>query len=106
MGTSTKLVLASPISPSAILERFTLLGSQWKTTASIVGSDALALALVFVSAVVWRHLLTPTYLLTYGLRVVPCALMLLVAFWAQDLYPGVLLHSAEEMRRIFFSASV
>src|SRR5580658_4574943 len=105
MGTSTKLVFASPISPVATLREFTL-GSQWKTTVSIVGSDAFALALVFVFAVVWRHVLSPAYALAYGLHLMPCAMMLLVAFWAQGLYPGVLLHSAEEMRRIVFSASV
>ena len=105
MGTSTKLVFASPLSSPAILPRFTI-GSQWKTTATIVGSDAFALALVFVSTVVWRHILSPAYLLSYGLHLMPCALMLLVAFWVQGLYPGVLLHPAEEMRRIFFSASV
>jgi Undecaprenyl-phosphate galactose phosphotransferase WbaP len=105
MGTSTKLVFVSPISHAGLSGPFTL-GSQWKTTASIVGSDAFALALVFVSVVVWRHVLTPAYLLSYGWHVMPCALMLLVAFWVQGLYPGVLLHSAEEMRRMFFAASV
>jgi Undecaprenyl-phosphate galactose phosphotransferase WbaP len=105
MGTSTKLVFVSPISPATTSREFTL-GSQWKTTASIVGSDAFALALVFVFAVVWRHVLSPAYALAYGLHLMPCAMMLLVAFWAQGLYPGVLLHSAEEMRRIVFSASV
>jgi len=105
MGTSTKLVFASPISSPAILPRLAI-GSQFKTTATIVGADAFALALVFVSTVVWRHVLSPAYLLSYGFHLMPCALMLLVAFWVQDLYPGVLLHPAEEMRRIFFSASV
>jgi Undecaprenyl-phosphate galactose phosphotransferase WbaP len=105
MGTSTKLVFASPLSPVTVWRAFAL-GSQWKTTASIVASDAFALGLVFVFAVVWRHLLSPAYALSYGLHLMPCAMMLLVAFWAQGLYPGVLLHSAEEMRRIVFSASV
>lgn len=105
MATSTKLALALPISSADLRRRYSV-GSQWKTTATIVGSDAIALTLVFVSAVVWRHALTPTYLLSYGLHLLPCALMLLVAFWAQGLYPGVLLHPAEEMRRIVFSGSV
>ncbi len=30
----------------------------------------------------------------------PCLTIVLVAFWAQGLYPGVLLHPAEEMRRV------
>lgn len=105
MGTSTKLAFAPPLSSAAVLRPFTI-GSQWKTTATIVGSDAVALALVFASAVIWRHTLSPAYLLAYGFRLTPCALMLLVAFWVEGLYPGVLLHPAEEMRRIFFSASV
>lgn len=105
MATSTKLALAFPMSSVDLRRRYAI-GSQWKTTASMIGSDTVALTLVFASAVVWRHLLTPTYLLPYGFHLLPCALLLLVAFWVHGLYPGVLLHPAEEMRRIVFSATV
>jgi Undecaprenyl-phosphate galactose phosphotransferase WbaP len=62
-----------------------------------------ALVVVFGLAVLWRHVLTPEYQLSAYWQMAPCLTMLLAAFWVQGLYPGVLLHPAEEMKRVVFS---
>jgi Undecaprenyl-phosphate galactose phosphotransferase WbaP len=68
-------------------------------------SDFLALSLVFWLTIFARHLVTPAYHLASYFQLLPCLLMLLAAFGVQGLYPGVLVHPAEEMRRIFFSVT-
>ena len=78
--------------------------SQWSTTAATLSVDVLTLSLLFLLAALGRHILTPTsYPLTATLEMFPCLVLLFAAFWVHGLYPGVLLHPAEEMRRIFFS---
>jgi Undecaprenyl-phosphate galactose phosphotransferase WbaP len=74
---------------------------RWATAACIVAADALAVSLLFGLAVVARHSLTHTYALTSYFDMAPYVVLLLAAFWLHGLYPGALLHPAEEIRRTF-----
>lgn len=70
----------------------------------ILSADFLTLSVVFGLAILWRHTLSPVYYqLTSYFELLPFLVMMLGAFWIQGLYPGVLLHPAEEMRRITVS---
>ena len=73
----------------------------WITTGCIFTCDVVTLSVLFAVAVTGRHLITPTYSLASYFDMSPCMLMLLGTFWIQGLYPGTLLHPAEEMRRTF-----
>jgi Undecaprenyl-phosphate galactose phosphotransferase WbaP len=73
----------------------------WVTTACILGSDVVTLILLFWLAVFGRHMVTPTYALSSYFDLTPSILMLIGAFCLQGLYPGALLHPAEEIRRTF-----
>jgi Undecaprenyl-phosphate galactose phosphotransferase WbaP len=75
----------------------------WITTACIVLTDFLALSFVFSATILGRHFLWPGYHLTAYVQLLPCLVMVFAAFGIQGLYPGVLLHPAEEMRRVFLS---
>lgn len=74
---------------------------QWLAPACLFAADLITLSFVFGLAVLGRQLLNPTFHLRSCLEMLPCLVMLLVAFGAKGLYPGVLLHPAEEMRRVF-----
>jgi Undecaprenyl-phosphate galactose phosphotransferase WbaP len=63
------------------------------------------LSIVFALAVWWRHTLSPAYQLTSYFELSPLLLLTVVGFWIQGLYPGVLMHPAEEMRRISVAVS-
>lgn len=63
------------------------------------------LSVVFGIAVLWRHALSPVYPLSSYFELLPFLVMMLGAFGIQGLYPGVLLHPAEEMRRITVSVT-
>jgi Undecaprenyl-phosphate galactose phosphotransferase WbaP len=76
---------------------------SWSTSSCIVLSDFFALSFVFFFTVLIRQFSLSGHHLSHYVQVIPCLLMLLAAFATQGLYPGVLLHPAEEMRRIFFS---
>jgi Undecaprenyl-phosphate galactose phosphotransferase WbaP len=62
--------------------------------------DVVALSLVFGSTVLASHQLASC------IELIPYFAIVLVGFWAQGLYPGVLRHPAEEMRRIYSSFSI
>ena len=72
----------------------------------MLGVDAFALALVFGFTLLLHRLINPAYPFSTGTDLLPCLVIVLVAFWARGLYPGVLLHPAEEMRRIVLSVSI
>jgi Undecaprenyl-phosphate galactose phosphotransferase WbaP len=80
--------------------------SDWKTAACMAAADTFALALIFGLTVLGRHLATVSYPVSAGLELLPCLTIVLIAFWAQGLYPGVLRHPAEEMRRVYSSISI
>ena len=63
-----------------------------------------------VSAVFWfafwsKHLVDPSLDLHFYMKVYPSVLVFLAAFWSQGLYPALLLHPAEEMRRTFHAVT-
>jgi Undecaprenyl-phosphate galactose phosphotransferase WbaP len=78
---------------------------QISTAATMLLLDFLALSLIFAITVLGRHAITPSYDLTFLLESFPCIAALLVAFGLQGLYPGVLLHPADEVRKIFLAVS-
>ena len=97
---SAKSITLPTVSPSLALS-LSSSPPQWMTTACIVASDALTLSVLFALAVAGRHFMTPAYALSSYFHMAPCIVMLLGAFLLQGLYPGALLHPAEEMRRTF-----
>jgi Undecaprenyl-phosphate galactose phosphotransferase WbaP len=80
--------------------------SDWKTAACMLAADAFALSLVFALTVLGWRVVTSAYQLGSCVELLPCLGIVLVAFWAQGLYPGVLRHPAEEMRRIYSSINI
>jgi Undecaprenyl-phosphate galactose phosphotransferase WbaP len=77
----------------------------WWTSASIFAADILALSGVYWIAVFVRRSVTPSNISFY-LEIFPGVTLFLVAFAIHGLYPGVLLHPAEEMRRVFHCVSI
>jgi Undecaprenyl-phosphate galactose phosphotransferase WbaP len=98
---------ANPIavpSPAQSLERTQSADFwQWVTALSVLAVDLISLSLVFALAVSARHIITPAYHLASYFDLAPLVIMTVAAFWVQGLYPGALLHPAEEMRRVFGS---
>jgi Undecaprenyl-phosphate galactose phosphotransferase WbaP len=80
--------------------------SDWRTAACMLAADVFALFLAFGLVLAALHLAMPAYRLNAGIELLPCLAMVLIAFRAQNLYPGVLLHPAEEMRRIYSSIGI
>jgi Undecaprenyl-phosphate galactose phosphotransferase WbaP len=68
-------------------------------------SDLIGVSAVFCFAVWSKHLFNPNLDLNFYTKVYPSVLIFLVAFWSQGLYPAMLLHPAEEMRRTFHAVT-
>jgi Undecaprenyl-phosphate galactose phosphotransferase WbaP len=68
-------------------------------------SDFLALSLLFWLAVWSKSTFNPDLNLRFYLEVFPSVLIFLGVFFSQGLYPALLLHPAEEMRRVFYSVT-
>jgi Undecaprenyl-phosphate galactose phosphotransferase WbaP len=68
-------------------------------------ADFIGVSAVFWLAVWSKHLINPSLDLKFYLEVFPSVLFLLAAFFSQGLYPAMLLHPAEEMRRVFHSVT-
>ena len=66
------------------------------TSLSIVAADLFALSAVYWIAVIGRYLLYPNYDLRFYLDLYPVITVFIGAFYVQNLYPGILLHPAEE----------
>src|SRR2546430_3338425 len=77
----------------------------WATSASILLVDLIACSTVYWLSVIGRYLVGPSYELSLYLRLYPCIGLLLVGFVLQGLYPGLLIHPAEEIRRVFYSVT-
>jgi Undecaprenyl-phosphate galactose phosphotransferase WbaP len=76
------------------------------TLLCIVASDVIALAVVILTLVAGRHVLDPTYNWSAPLRFMAFLALMFPAFLSQKLYPGLLIHPAEEMRRVFYSLTL
>lgn len=77
----------------------------WWTSASMLMVDVVSLSVIYWVAVIGRRLITPGDVRFY-LEIFPGVMLFVAAFAIQGLYPGVLLHPAEEMRRVFHSVSI
>ncbi len=80
--------------------------SDWITAACMAATDAVALSLVFGLTILNHRIGTALHSMNAGLELLPCLLIVLIAFWAQGLYPGVLRHPADEMRRVYTVISI
>jgi Undecaprenyl-phosphate galactose phosphotransferase WbaP len=100
MGTKPVLATASFISVSQ-----NETAPAWYTSVSILFVDILALSIIYWAAVIGRRFITPGNVNFY-LEVFPGVLFFVLAFAIQGLYPGVLLHPAEEIRRVFHCVSI
>jgi Undecaprenyl-phosphate galactose phosphotransferase WbaP len=78
----------------------------WPTSLCIFAADLITLSIVYWIAVLGRYWINPNYALQYYLGLYPMIALFLGAFYIHNLYPGVLLHPAEEMRRVFKCISV
>ena len=76
------------------------------TSFCIFAADLLALSLVYWLSVIGRYLINPNYDLHFYLSLYPVIAIFLAAFYVHNLYPGILLHPAEEMRRVFKCVSI
>src|ERR1700675_3326665 len=74
--------------------------SEWWTSGSMLLLDIVGLSAVYWVAVLLRRPITPGDTRFY-LEVFPGVSFFIVAFATSGLYPGVLIHPAEEMRRVF-----
>jgi Undecaprenyl-phosphate galactose phosphotransferase WbaP len=68
-------------------------------------SDLIGLSSVFWFAVWTKHLVNPSLDLHFYIRVFPSILIFQIAFCAKGLYPAMLLHPAEEMRRTYHAVT-
>ncbi len=77
----------------------------WWTSVSVLLVDIVALSGIYWLAVLGRRLITPGDVRFY-LEVFPGLALFVAAFAIHGLYPGVLLHPAEEIRRVFHCVSI
>ncbi len=68
-------------------------------------SDLVGLSIVFWLAIWVKYLFNHDVDFSLYLQIYPVVAVFFVAFFAQGLYPGLLLHPAEEMRRVFHAVS-
>jgi Undecaprenyl-phosphate galactose phosphotransferase WbaP len=89
------------------VDNFTGLAATHAPSASLclLLSDFVGLAIVFWLAVLSKYMFNPDFHLGFYLAVFPSVLLFLTVFFSQGLYPALLLHPAEEMRRISHSVT-
>jgi len=95
MASKPALAFPSPISLSKVKST-----SPWLTSASLLTGDAIALSVVYWLAVFSCYLITHGYTLKFYLSAFWGLSLYLLAFLICGLYPGVLLHPAEELKRV------
>jgi len=78
-------------------------GAPWGAGLCVLTADIIALLAVVIAFVTVRHSLNPKYPLDEMVKFLPFLAMAFPAFFIQRLYPGLLIHPAEEMRRVFQS---
>lgn len=77
----------------------------WGMTLCILAADTVALCAVVIALLVVRNLLRPQYQWDDLVRFLPFLALAFPALFFQKLYPGLLIHPAEEMRRVFYCIS-
>jgi Undecaprenyl-phosphate galactose phosphotransferase WbaP len=73
----------------------------WYSYIVMLAIDIAALSIVYWLAVLGPHFITPGSLRFY-VELFPGISLFVLAFFIQGLYPGLLLHPADEIRRIFY----
>jgi Undecaprenyl-phosphate galactose phosphotransferase WbaP len=68
-------------------------------------ADFIGVSVVFWLAVWSKYLVYPTLDFRFYLELFPAVVIFLVGFSSQGLYPAMLIHPAEEMRRVFHSVT-
>ena len=96
MGAQT--IVAAPGLKTARTQKLSL---AWATCCCVIASDVIALSIVYWIAVLGRFAFHAHYNLKFYLELFPVVAIFLGVFATQDLYPGLLLHPAEELRRAF-----
>lgn len=91
--------------PTVTTVRNQKLSFAWPTCCCLIASDVIALSVVYCLAVLGRFAFHAQYTWEFYLKLLPVIAIFLGAFAAQDLYPGLLLHPAEELKRAFRSVS-
>lgn len=76
----------------------------WYSYIAMLTIDVAALSIIYWLAVIGRYVVTPGSMRTY-LGLFPGISLFVLAFFLQGLYPGLLLHPAEEIRRVFYCVS-
>jgi len=71
------------------------------TSVIVLATDLVAMSVVYWIAVLGRYSISPGYGLGFYLNLFPVVGVFPIAFLVQGLYPGVMLHPAEELRRVF-----
>jgi Undecaprenyl-phosphate galactose phosphotransferase WbaP len=79
--------------------------APWGMLLCIVASDLVALFAVFLIVATGRRFLGPDYGGSATLMFLPFLAVMFPAFLLQKLYPALLIHPAEEMRRVFYSVT-
>jgi Undecaprenyl-phosphate galactose phosphotransferase WbaP len=94
------------INPSGLTSRARLTTAHSPTASlCLLVSDFIALSVVFWLAVWSKCTFNPDLSLKLYVEIFPAVLIFLVVFFAQSLYPALLLHPAEEMRRVSHSVT-
>ena len=99
---STKTLISQPG-----VTHFTRSAAAYSPSASLclLLSDFIVVSAVFWLAVWSKYIFNPSLDLRFYLEAFPSVLVLVGVFFSQGLYPAMLLHPAEEMRRVFHSVT-
>jgi Undecaprenyl-phosphate galactose phosphotransferase WbaP len=100
MASKPALAFPAPLSSPAVSTT-----SPWLTSAWLLFGDVLALSTVYWLAVFGWYTLTHGYSLSFYLDSFSVLILYLLTFLAYGLYPGVLLHPAEELKRVSLGVS-
>ncbi len=74
--------------------------ASWATSVCMIAADCCALSLTYWVMVLSRYLAGGKFNLNEYLHFFPAILLFIAGFAIQDLYPGLMLHPAEEIRRV------
>jgi Undecaprenyl-phosphate galactose phosphotransferase WbaP len=77
----------------------------WVTSLAMLAIDVVVLSAIYWLTIIGRCLLSPARDLTFYFELFPVVALFLVVFQLQGLYPGLLLHPAEEIRKVFYGVT-
>jgi Undecaprenyl-phosphate galactose phosphotransferase WbaP len=77
----------------------------WPVSACIVTADLVALVVVYCILFAVRYVMSPGYDLSLYWQLLPVMSLFVGAFYLQGLYPGLLIHPADEIRQVFYGTT-